>query len=146
MAKTRRRRGGENLMGYFRQIYQENPKLLKGKSNDEIMSRWEDDHPKHTPLEKKRARQSVANLKSTLRRKRRRRGKRMVETTSAPSAGARVSTAYTNSYSSGNPELESLEEHIDDCILQARQMDRGGLEEVIRHLRRARVEVSQMIG
>jgi hypothetical protein len=133
-------------MGYFRKIYQENPELLKESSNEEVLSRWLNDHPNASPKDRKRARQSVANLKSSLRRQRRKGGRRPAVTAAAPSSSALVATGYSNTFSSGDPELETLEEHIDNCIFEARKMERGGLDDVIRHLRRARVEVSQMIG
>ncbi len=42
--------------------------------------------------------------------------------------------------------LESLELQIDDCLIQATNLDREGLAEVINHLRRARNAVVWKIG
>jgi hypothetical protein len=37
--------GGESVSAYFRKSFDENPKLLKGRSNDELLKRWLADHP-----------------------------------------------------------------------------------------------------
>ena len=44
------------------------------------------------------------------------------------------------------PQLEMLEERIDDCLSMAKGMDRAPLEEVIRHLRHARNMVVWKLG
>jgi hypothetical protein len=41
------RPGGETVSGYFRRIFKENPRLLKERSNDELLKRWLADHPGH---------------------------------------------------------------------------------------------------
>ena len=58
--------GGENISGYFRQVFKENPKWLEGRSNDEVLARWLKDHPgeKEVP---KRVKQNLSNVKSVLR-------------------------------------------------------------------------------
>src|SRR5580700_4939572 len=58
-----------SIQGYFRAIFQENPKLLKKRSNDELYERWLKDHPgeKEVPAN---VRQSLSNLKSILRHRR----------------------------------------------------------------------------
>src|SRR4051794_17568350 len=38
---------GESVAGYFRKVFEENPKLLKQRSNDELFRRWLEDHPGH---------------------------------------------------------------------------------------------------
>ena len=77
MAKTGRkpagggnRDEGKSVRGYFRKIFKENPKLLKQRSNDELLNRWSDDHPGEAVTD--RIKQNLANLKSILRKKRRR--------------------------------------------------------------------------
>ena len=35
----------ESIQGYFRKIFQENPKLLQTRSNEELLKRWLADHP-----------------------------------------------------------------------------------------------------
>ena len=36
---------GESIQGYFRKIFRENPKLLRTRSNQELLDRWKADHP-----------------------------------------------------------------------------------------------------
>src|SRR3954465_5337886 len=38
---------GESVAAYFRKVFEENPKLLKQRSNDELFRRWLEDHPGH---------------------------------------------------------------------------------------------------
>ena len=63
---------GENIHGYFRKIFQENPKLLKTRSNQELLDRWLADHPgvKEVP---KGVKAGLSNVKSVLRSKKRKR-------------------------------------------------------------------------
>jgi hypothetical protein len=35
----------EPLTTYFRKIFSENRKLLKTRSNEEVLRRWQDEHP-----------------------------------------------------------------------------------------------------
>src|ERR1700719_3026126 len=60
-------REGENISGYFRKVFGENPKWLEGRSNDEVLARWLKDHPgeKEVP---KRGKQNLSNVKSNLRK------------------------------------------------------------------------------
>lgn len=134
MAKTRRKRRGESTMGYFRQFYEANPALLKETSNEELINHWKRDHPNHTPRELKRARQNLANLKSHLRRKKH-------ERRLAANSGGRMVSATAMASHPGRTRMEILEEHIDDCLSRAKDMDREGLALVIKHLRLARNEV-----
>jgi hypothetical protein len=136
---ARRRRGKQSTSGYFRVIFQERPDLLDGKSNEELISRWVADHPNHTEKELRKTKANLANLKSILRKQKRTgrgngRGR--------PAGGS--STAST--YFSGRPTMDRLEEHIDECLTQARTLDRDGLESVIKLLRRARNEVVWKLG
>lgn len=125
---------GESIAGYFKKIFLENPKLLKKRSNAEILDRWLADHPdeKEVPLAVKNG---LANTKSVLRSKKRRRKKTKAEGPAAP-----VATAPRSSIRS----LEALEAQIDDALMVARKMD--GLEEVVDMLRRARNKVVWQLG
>jgi hypothetical protein len=44
MAKTNARQtpaqGEESIAGYFRKVFRENPKLLRSRSNEELLRRW----------------------------------------------------------------------------------------------------------
>jgi hypothetical protein len=128
---------GESMSGYFRKVFDENPKLLDSRSNDELLDRWLLDHPgRKSELGKVRA--NLANIKSVLRQKRRKRrgGRKSAEATVAMPAHAKIATR----------SLESLEERIDDCLSQAKSLDRDGLASIIHHLRRARNELVWKMG
>ena len=60
---------GENISGYFRKVFGENPKWLEGRSNDEVLARWLKDHPGETEVPK-RVKQNLSNVKSNLRQDR----------------------------------------------------------------------------
>lgn len=147
MAKSGRRSAGsgngdkgESISGYFRKIFRENPKLLKQRSNDELLSRWSLDHPGEPVTD--RIKQNLANLKSILRKKRRnKRGK-------GKKAAAPVETALMTMTPAKKAYrgLEALELEIDDCLTSARTLDREGLEDVINWLRRARNAVVWKLG
>jgi hypothetical protein len=134
---------GESIQGYFRRLFKENPKLLKSRSNEELLQRWLDDHPGHTEVPKQ-VKTGLANLKSVLRSKQR---QRKGEQAGEPPEESPASPAQqpVSPVAEGNP-LESLEEQIDDCLTLARNLDRAGLESVINLLRRARNEVVWKVG
>ena len=122
--------GGESISGYFRKIFKENPKLLKGRSNEELLKRWLADHPgqKEAPQTVKN---NLANVKSILRKKLRKGGR--------PKAVQPVGVVTEVSKPKVTPRgLEALEEQIDECLSCAKRMDREGLADVIGLLRRAR--------
>jgi hypothetical protein len=102
-----------------------------------LLQRWLDDHPGHREVPAK-VKASLSNIKSILRSKRRRRKK------TAPAE--EMVDAATLQIETGPSELRQLEALIDDCLGQAKQVDREGLAEVIDHLRRARNAVVWMIG
>jgi hypothetical protein len=129
----------QSTMGYFRAIFKENPKLLKTRSNEEILQRWLADNPSFKEVPQ-RVKNTLSNLKSVLRKKRRqRRGKR----SEAMQNGAEPAAASKRLKPSS---LEALEIQIDDCLSLARALDPQGLENVIRLLRKARNEVVWKIG
>src|ERR1700682_326952 len=92
---------GESVMGYFRRLFQENPKLLKSKSNAEIFGRWIKDHPGEKEVPKK-VKQSLSNTKSILRSKSRRR---------KPKTGD-FGQELQPSLTTQNPRLETLEQLV----------------------------------
>jgi hypothetical protein len=137
MAKTRgrRRRGKESVSGYFRKIFIARPGLLDSKSNDELVGRWKVDHgASQVPSS---VRSNLANLKSML-RKRRRLGL-SIGGKVLPRAAARTGNA-------ANQGLEALEEHIDNSLTMARNLDKTELAEVINLLRAARNRVVWKLG
>jgi hypothetical protein len=139
MARRGRPAGGqgETVSGYFRKVLRERPDLLEGRSNDELLSMWLKDHPQHKEVPAN-VRANLANVKSVLRKKgRKRRGRPAKQQTGmVTQASVRV----------GGHRLESLEERIDEGLTMARNIDRGELEHVIQLLRRARNEVVWKIG
>jgi hypothetical protein len=128
---------GETVSGYFRRIFAENPKLLKTRSNEEILNRWLTDHPdyKQVPTNIK---QNLSNVKSVLRSWGRRRGRKP--------QGGQEAVAPAKSARAVSRGLEHLEEYIDDCLWQAKSLDVEGLEEVVQLLRRARNAVVWKLG
>jgi hypothetical protein len=140
-ATAANKRAPETLTGYFRRILQENPKLLKSRSNEELLGRWKADHPGQEITNSVKA--GLQNAKSALRSKRRRRKK-------APAgeqpAQAAPQPAKVASDGHKGHKLEVLEEQIDDCLGLAKHLDREGLGEVIRLLRRARNEAVWKMG
>jgi hypothetical protein len=124
-----------NLSGYFRTVFGERPEWLDEKSNDAILARYRADHglAPDAPLPPN-IRQGLSNIKSVLRHKGRKQGRRK-----AKAAGEAVVRR-------SGPKLEVLEEMIDDCLTLAKHQDREGLHDVIQLLRRARNAVVWKLG
>lgn len=121
---------GESLMGWFRKVFLENRQWLKGRSNAAVVKRWEEEHPGQ--VFGPRERNACNNVKSILRKRRRKHGRRdEAAETGPPVAAIKVSRA----------SLELLEERIDDCMVLTRALDREGLKAVHKLLRQARNEV-----
>jgi hypothetical protein len=137
MARPRKNaEGGESVQGYFRKIFDENPKLLKQRSNKELFERWLKDHPGETAVPDK-VKQGLSNLKSVLRNRRQRRKRAQAEE-NAMGAPARRLTGRAGS------ALIGLEGQIDEALVMARQM--GDQDEVSRLLRAARNRVIVQLG
>ena len=137
MAKTRgrRRKGEESVSGYFRKFFVERPELLDSTSNDELVGRWKADHGASSVPNSVRS--NLANLKSMLRKRRRLGlsiGGRIVPRPTAPTGNA------------ASHGLEALEEHIDNSLTMARNLDRTELAEVIHLLHAARNKVVWKLG
>ena len=120
----------ESVAGSFRKVFAENPKLLRGRSNQELLDRWLKDHPgqKEVPAKVKA---NLSNVKSVLRKQARKGGRPK----KAVADGASVAPAVNTT---GPSPLEQLEEQIDDCLSFAKGLDRRGLGHVISLLRQAR--------
>jgi hypothetical protein len=128
----------ESMSSYFRGVFKAHPHLLDSRSNDELLAHWINDHPGRE-AELDRVRANLANIKSVLRNKRRRRrGGRKPAEAAAGEAPAPAKLATRS--------LEALEERIDDCLVQARGLDREGLVSIISLLRRARNAVVWKMG
>ena len=131
--------GGETISGYFRKIFAEHPKLLKGRSNEEVLKQWLTDHPGETEIPRN-VKQGLQNVKSVLRS----RGRRTAKAHEARDAAANPRAAAVRK--APLSKLEALEEHIDECMALAKIIDRDTLNDVIQHLRRARNLVVWQMG
>jgi hypothetical protein len=117
---------------YFKQLFHEHPEWLKEKSNAVIVTRYKADHDlAEDAVIEKTVMNNLANLKSVMRKKLRVRA-----------AAKNVGKPLVKS----SNRLERLEEQIDDCLTEAKTLDRTGLEEVINLLRRARNKVVWKLG
>lgn len=140
---------GESVGGWFRQAFRANPKLLTTKSNKQVIDMWLKDHPGEASMPE-RVKGNMANVKSQMRKKLKRRGrppgsKNRAEASgaaAAPVAAPRPAASVTTS----GRKLEALEEQIDDCLSHAKSLDRDGLGEVIQMLRKARNKVVWIMG
>jgi hypothetical protein len=144
MAKKAEPKGnaqGESIQGYFKRILKDNPKLLKGRSNDELLRRWQEDHKGQEVTNSVRA--GLQNAKSGLRSKRRKR--RAVKQGDGQQAEA-AATHPLPKTAKPSHKLELLEEQIDDCLSLAKNLDREGLGEIVRLLRHARNKVVWKMG
>ena len=134
----------ENTAGYFRGIFAEEPKLLKERSNAKLLERWLADHPTYDAVPRS-VKNNLANIKSVLRSKKRKKGRRAEAAPTNGSAGE-VVVLLSEPVPDGVSELEELEAQIDECMILAKRLDREGLHEVINALRRARNAVVWKLG
>ena len=132
--------GGETVSGYFRKVFKENPKLLKGRSNDELFQRWLADHPGETEVPKN-VKAGLQNVKGILRSKRRKKKKAAALPQNGP-----LTQQPLRRPGRKPSELETLEERIDDVLTFARSLEREDLEEVRSLLRKARNAVVWKLG
>src|SRR5262245_45422715 len=136
--KSKTSSNGESVQGYFRKIFDDDPKLLKKRSNDALYERWLKDHPGETEVPI-RVKQGLSNLKSVMRnRRRRRRHLRDGEPATAVAPARRGPR--------GASALIGLESQIDEALVMARQLESQGLEDVVRLLRAARNRVVVELG
>jgi hypothetical protein len=118
------------MSGYFRGVFAEKPQWLGHTSNDEILARYRTDHGLAADADVGQSvKQTLANIKSVLRKEHRQGGK-----------GRALVAAR------GKSSLDTLEEKIDDVLSVARTMDPEGLAHVIKLLRHARNTVVWQAG
>src|SRR5258707_504476 len=129
---------GENISGYFRKVFKENPKLLKERSNDALSQRWLADHPGESTVPEN-VKSGLANIKSILRKKAGKRGRKTHEERPAQEAFSPPKKLDTR-------RLEELEHQIDEVLHLAKGIDREGLSHVIAHLRAARNTLVLRVG
>jgi hypothetical protein len=142
MAKKQSANNSESVAGYFRKIFKEKPKLLGERSNESLLKQWLADHRDHREVPDN-VKASLSNVKSMLRSKKRKKVARHAEGNQVIEHGMKPSIARVPS---GSSKLEQLEQHIDECLIEARLLDKEGLDDVIHYLRRARNAVVWKIG
>jgi hypothetical protein len=132
----------ENVSGYFRKVFAENPGWLKERSNDKLLQRWLTDHPgeKEVPAKVK---VNLSNIKSILRSKKRKKVAKVATDSQPVSSSSPVKVARV---ATGSSKLEALELQIDECLISARHLNKEGLHDVIAMLRKARNAVVWKIG
>jgi hypothetical protein len=133
----------ESVQGYFKRILKENPRLLKGRSNEELLNRWKEDHKGQEVTNSVRA--GLQNAKSALRSKRRKRRAAKQEN-GQPEAATAHRLAKAAKPAKPSHKLEVLEKQLDDCLSLGKHLDRVALGEVIRLLRHARNKVVWQMG
>jgi hypothetical protein len=143
---ARRKSKPGSVSGYFRKVFGERPDWLGEKSNDAILARYREDHGMAPSAEvDKKIKQNLANLKSVLRKKgrKKKRGRPRKDAGAPVAAVAAVAVAARKAPVS---KLDTLEESIDDCLTYAKGMDRDAMHDVIVLLRKARNAVVWKIG
>jgi hypothetical protein len=136
----------EGVAPYFRPIFEANRKLLKTRSNKELLDKWLVDHPGYSEVPEN-VKSGLANIKSVMRKAlRSHRGKKAAADAAAGTAAAKPAMSLLLSKNRADSKLEQLEMSIDDCLTMAKVLDREGLESVIKVLRRARNEVVWKLG
>src|ERR1700675_2952530 len=106
MAKKKAgKQNGESVAGYFRGLHKENPGLFRERSNDKLLQRWLQDHPgvKEVP---KNVKTGLANIKSVLRSKKRKKVAKKAEQSESIEQQKLVKVARVPT---GTTKLESLE-------------------------------------
>ena len=126
----------------FRRYFEKRPDLLRESSFDDVMAMYKQEFPDRAFSDSDR--QIAANIKSRMRKERkisRRRRRRRA----AAGAGSELGIATPRAHR-GVSSLHFLEEQIDNCLVAARRLERAELDDVIKHLRRARNLVIVRLG
>jgi hypothetical protein len=129
---------GESIASWFREYYRANPRAIKIKSNEAVLASWEAAHPGQEVT--KQIKQSMANVKSDMKKKRRRRRKAVAQ------EGGAVAVTSPRTSRVNTASLERLELAIDRCLDMARGLENPKLEKVIKNLRFARNDVVLISG
>jgi hypothetical protein len=135
----------ESVSGYFRRLFEENLEWLDLGTNDEVVARWEKDHPNQTMTDNIKA--SMSNAKSIMRKKhgkvKRRKGGRRKGSVAQVATATEHRGVKTRSLRN---VLERLEAMVDECLHLARQQENEELASVIHTLRLARNKVVWAMG
>jgi hypothetical protein len=122
------------VSGYFRQYFRQHPRQLWKRSNEKALQQWLLDNPGHVEPPNT-VKNTLANIKSLLRRTHPKRGGARAAEEGEPAAPQPVPSRAKPK------DLQQLEERIDGCMTLAREIDEEGLDEVLQLLRRARNRV-----
>ncbi len=125
-----RKRKRQSMSGIFRGYFEAHPEWLQIKKNDAVLAQFAADHP-NIKIDR-RVKQAMANAKNVARKggyKGTKGKRRKVAAMRAAIVGA-----------SGGPlgGFQLLEDHIDDCLAMAKQVSAGRIDDVVKHLHRAR--------
>jgi hypothetical protein len=147
MAKAKEK--GESLRGYFVDLFRSNHDLVRGKSNAEVVQRWEKDHPGQRFTQSHQ--NALANAKTKVAKElgiRKRRKKRRAAVAPAGTAVAARPAGSPGRPAGAGHTLENLELAIDRCLSTARTLeDRDeDMHKVVRDLRAARNAVVWILG
>src|SRR5262249_24082585 len=134
---------GENISGYFRNLFEQNRAWLESRSNDDVLAQWLKDHPDQKTVPE-RVKQNLSNVKSVMRQKLRRKPGR--KKGSRPATSSTPTAPITETPRKTIRGLDTLEEQIDECLTFAKSLDRECLANIIALLRRARNEVVWKLG
>src|SRR5262245_25262402 len=123
--------GQPSMSSYWRNLFHQNPNLVRIRSNSALREQWERDHPGRKFDESWS--QALSNVKSLMRKRRGKKGGMKMAADGAGGAPAAINIPAA--------ALERLEESIDRCLWTARELDAVGLERAIKHLHAARNEI-----
>lgn len=132
--------GDVNIAAYWKKLLKRHPRLIKERKNEELYTIWKDEHPGYDEVPKN-WQQGLSNVKTILRKNKK--GKRRAAEGAEKPASA-IDNGSPRPARSGRPSsalLEALEQLIDDCLILANKVEADSLQEVVRHLRKARREV-----
>ena len=137
-AGNTRQEGRQSIAGYFRGLFEANPRLLNERSNAPLLAQWRADHPGEQVTASVKA--GLANVKGLLRSKRR---KKTARTTTTEQRKQETQSGMPSQQRKPQTRgLAKLEEALDECLTMAKATDREGLDVVIGLLRRARTRSS----
>ena len=140
----------EGVAPYFRKIFNTHRKLLRTRSNEQVLKMWEEDHPQYNGIPDN-VKTGLANVKSVMRSKLHKRGGRPPASAAASPQGTTTAVAKPHttpllSTDAADSGLEKLEIMIDECMTFAHELDIKGLDNVIHALRIARRKVVWKLG
>src|SRR5262249_6276868 len=117
----------ETVAGYFRRVFQENPRLLNERSNDALYARWLADHPGHAQVPDS-VKANLQNRKSVLRKRKGKKAPRRPQAPAPAPVAAVPAAVQKERPRAAAGSLARLEGMIDECLFLARGLGADGLE------------------